>query len=387
MVIERARAAVATRMDELWPLLASWVDINSHTANRAGCDRVADALDAAFALPGLVAKRVPGDGAGDHVTYATDAFASGAGTILVGHHDTVFPPGTFEGFRRDDERCHGPGVLDMKGGLAVIRTALAALADIGALADLPIAVVSVSDEETGSVDGRRAIEAIARGAARGLVFEAGRPSDALVTLRKGTGKLQVVAKGRAAHAGNEIGNGINAIWALARLIDAVQRVPADLGERITLNVGLVSGGSAANTVPANARCEIDVRVARAQDAPRLLAAIDQIARALEPETGATFAITGGLRRQPLEHLPGTPALAARYEACARAEGLGGGDAGLVGGGSDANTLAELGIPVIDGLGPRGRGYHTHNEHAEIVTFVPRVMALVRFLTGERRDLA
>ena len=378
-MIDEARAAVAKRIDELWPLLESWVAINSYTANRAGCDRVADALDAAFALPGLIARRVPGDGAGDHVTYATAAYARGRGTILVGHHDTVFPPGTFEGFRRDDARCYGPGVLDMKGGLAVIRTALAALADTGALATLPIAVVSVSDEETGSLDGRRAIEALARGAACGLVFESGRASDALVTRRKGTGKLAVVAKGRAAHAGNDLALGVNAIWALARLIDAVQRLPSELGDDITLNVGLISGGSAANTVPAEARCEVDVRVARAVDGPRLLAAVDHIALEIERETGASFAITGGLRRQPLEHLPGTPALAARYEACARAEGLGGGDAGLVGGGSDGNTVSAVGVPAIDALGPRGRGFHTHDEYAELATFAPRANALVRFL--------
>jgi glutamate carboxypeptidase len=270
-------------------------------------------------------------------------------------------------------------VLDMKGGLAVVRTALAALADIGALDRLAIAVVSVSDEETGSVDGRRAIEGLARGAACGLVFEAGRPTDALVTRRKGTGKLAVAAKGRAAHAGNDLAVGINAIWALARFVDAVQRLPATLGGGVTLNVGTISGGSAANTVPADARCDIDLRIARADDGPTTIAAIDRIARELEAETGATFAITGGFRRQPLEHLPGTAALVARYEACARAEGLGGGDAGLVGGGSDANTLAELGVPAIDALGPRGRAYHTHDEHAEIATFAPRAMALVRFL--------
>jgi glutamate carboxypeptidase len=378
--IERARAAVARRIDELVPMLASWVEINSYTANRAGCDRVADALERAFALPGLVARRVAGEDAGDHLAFATEA--EGRRVVLVGHHDTVFPPGTFEGFRRDDARCYGPGVLDMKGGLAVVRTALAALADIGALAAIPIAVVSVSDEETGSVDGRRVIEELARGAACGLVFESGRPTDAIVTRRKGTGKLAVVAKGRAAHAGNDLALGVNAIWAIARFVDAIQRIPAELGDGITLNVGLISGGSAANTVPAEARCEIDLRIVRGIDGPRLLAAIDRVARELEAQTGATFAITGGLRRQPLEHLAGTAALAARYAACARAEGLGCDDAGLVGGGSDANTLAELGVPAIDALGPRGRGFHTHDEYAELATFEPRANALVRFLLAD-----
>lgn len=298
------------------------------------------------------------------------------GILLVGHHDTVFPPGTFVGFRRDDTKAYGPGVLDMKGGLAIIRTALAALADLGVLAELPLAVVSVSDEEIGSVDGRRVIEDLARGAAAGLVFEAGRMTDAIVTQRKGTGKLKVTARGKAAHAGNDLASGINAIWALSRFIDGVQRL-TDGGT--TVNVGLVRGGSSVNTVPAEATCDIDLRVVRGADGEQLLVAIDQLARELGEATGATFVIEGGLRRQPLERLPGTAAILERYAAAARAEGLGGDEAPLMGGGSDANTLAAIGIPAIDGLGPRGRGFHTHDEFAEVATFEPRVMALVRYL--------
>lgn len=370
-------ATITARMPECWLLLERWVGIESFTQDHAGCNRMADALVEGFALPGLTASRIAGDGAGDHVVFTTPAWRP-SGTILVGHHDTVFPAGTFVGFRRDETRCYGPGVLDMKGGLAVIRTALAALADTGQLATLPLAVVSVSDEEIGSVDGRRVLEDLGRGAGAALVFEAGRTTDAIVTRRKGTGKLVVTAKGKAAHAGNDLAAGINAIWALARFIDGVQSL-RDVGEGTTVNVGLVKGGSSANTVPAEATCEIDVRIVRGADGEKLLAAIDHLAREVAAASGATFSIGGGIRRQPLEHLPGTADLLARYAACAKAQGLGGDEAPLMGGGSDANTLSAIGVPAIDGLGPRGRFFHTHDEYAEIATFEPRVTALAAFL--------
>jgi glutamate carboxypeptidase len=365
-------------MPELWTLLERWVEISSFTADHRGCDLMADALADAFALPGLTTRRVPGDGAADHLVVTADGWRATGGTVLVGHHDTVFPAGSFVGFRRDAERAYGPGVLYMKGGLAVIRTALAALADVGALAARPLALVSVSDEETGSVDGARVLLEVGRGAAAALVFEAGRVADAIVTRRKGTGKLVVTVAGRAAHAGNDHAAGINAIWALARFIDGAQRLGAADGS-VTLNVGLVRGGTSANTVPAEARAEIDLRIVHAADGDRLLGELDRLARGLADETGARFVLEGGLRRAPLAKVAGTDAVLARYAAAARAEGLGGDEAGLMGGGSDANTLSAVGVPAIDGLGPRGKGFHTPTEHAELASFEPKVMALCRYL--------
>ncbi|HEY4239818.1 MAG TPA: M20/M25/M40 family metallo-hydrolase [Kofleriaceae bacterium] len=373
-MIEAARAVVRRLMPDLWALLEEWVSIDSYTADHAGCNRMFDSLVAAFRMPEVASYGFDGDGAGRHLVVQTRA---APGTLLVGHHDTVYPPGSFSGFRRDDTRVYGPGVLDMKGGLAVIWCALQALSDIGALEQLPVTVISISDEETGSVDGRRIIEAQAKGATAGLVFEAGRTTDAIVTRRKGTGKLVVTARGKAAHAGNDLANGINAIWALSQFIDRAHALQLEHGA--TLNVGLVSGGTAANTVPAEARCEIDLRIVRAADGDRLLTELDHVAREVGERTGARFTLEGGIRRQPLERIAGTDAIFARYAAAARAEGLGADEAPLVGGGSDANTLAALGVPAIDALGPRGRFFHTPDEYAEIATFEPRVMALVRYL--------
>ncbi len=372
-------AALTARLPELWVLLERWVEINSFTGNLAGCDAMAAELEIALALPGLVARSEPGQHAGRHVAFMTPTFLAGQRqAILIGHHDTVFPPGTFEHFRRDADHVYGPGVLDMKGGLAVVRTALAVLADCQQLAGRGIAMVSVSDEETGSVDGQRLLTELATGATAALVFEAGRVADAIVVARKGTGKLRVSVVGRAAHAGNDLNAGINAIWALARFVDRVSNLSAPDG-RVTVNVGLMHGGTSANTVPAAAQCDIDLRMVQRQDGEALLVAIQAIADELATATGAIFQFDGGIKRMPLEATPTSRALAQHYGTHAERCGLGQGLAGIMGGGSDANTTAVLGVPSIDGLGPRGKGFHTHQEFAEIATFEPKVRALLGWL--------
>ncbi|MBK9030277.1 MAG: M20 family metallopeptidase [Myxococcales bacterium] len=382
-LVDRALAAADARAPELLPLLRRWVEINSYTGNVAGCDQVADELVAGFALPGLTARRVPGHGCGAHLVWTTPAWAQAAPAqrvVLVGHHDTVFPPGTFEVWEQTGDRLRGPGVLDMKGGLATIRTALAALADVGALATLPLALCSVADEETGSSDSRTFLEDVARGAGAALVFESGRATDQIVTQRKGTGKVAVKVTGKAAHAGNNLKDGVNALWALARFIDAAQGL-TDWDTGVTVNVGLASGGTSANTVPEHASCQIDFRYVRAVDGHALMAAFDRAARAIAETTGARFVIEGGIRRAPLERTPSSTELLTRYEACAAAEGLGVGEAPLQGGGSDANTVSAIGVPAIDALGPRGKGFHTHDEYIELPTLAQRTRALVRLLAA------
>ncbi|MEZ4362573.1 MAG: M20/M25/M40 family metallo-hydrolase [Kofleriaceae bacterium] len=371
-------ARAAARLEELWPMLERWVNLNSFTGNHPGCEQVGEELERALELPGLRARRVAGRGAATHLAWTTPAWGQRPGVLLVGHHDTVFPPGTFEGFSADAEKVYGPGVLDMKGGLAIVRAALAALSDVGALADLPLALLSVSDEETGSTDGRRVVLELAGDAALGLVFEAGRANDAIVTRRKGTGKVIVTATGRAAHAGNDLAAGVNAIWALSRFIDGAQRLTRADGAA-TVNVGLVRGGTSANTVPAEARCEIDLRAVTRADADHVLDELRALAGQLGDESGASLALQGGMRRMPLEMTPRSERVAAHYGALAGALGLSAACAALVGGGSDANTLAEAGVPAIDGLGPRGRAFHTPEEHAEIASFAPRLAALLGFL--------
>ncbi|MCG8419743.1 MAG: M20 family metallopeptidase [Proteobacteria bacterium] len=379
-VMERALAAAARRHDEVLPMLERWVRQNSYSENIDGVNAVGELLAEDFALDGFALERHPGDGVGDHLIWRTPAWDAEPDrrVVLVGHHDTVFPPGTFEVWQRDGDILRGPGVLDMKGGLVIMRTALAALADVGVLAERPLSVVSVGDEEIGSRHSHSLVKAYCRGASAALVFEAGRAKDAIITRRKGTGRVTVTANGRAAHSGNHHRDGINAIWALAQFVDSAQeRTDYDAG--VTVNTGLISGGSSANTVPAQARCTIDFRFVRRKDGEDLIASLERASGEISAETGASFDVVGGIRRTPLERSEASVALYQKYAACARAAGLGHGECPLMGGGSDANTVSSVGVPAIDGLGPRGRGFHTHDEYIEVSSLAMRIEALIRFL--------
>jgi glutamate carboxypeptidase len=373
------RRAIEGRTGAMLEAIRELVDINSHTPNKAGGDRVASALVARATGLGLSARRIPSATYADHLVLSTKAAESGAAgaTLLVGHHDTVFPPGTFEGMRIDGELARGPGVLDMKGGIVVMLEALRALGQAGLLDQRAIRVILVGDEEIGSPEGRGVLEREGRGAKRALVFEAGRAADKIITRRKGTGSARVVAKGKAAHAANNHKDGVNAIWALSRFIDRAQAL-TDYARGVTVNVGLVSGGEAKNTVPDRAECQLDFRFEHLADATdtfaRLRAACEDVG-----VPGATLEISGGPQRMPLERTDGNVALFEAYSAHARAVGLGGEEAALISGGSDASTTAAIGIPSIDGLGPRGSGFHTKEELIEVASLEPKALALARLL--------
>ena len=363
-------------------LTRRWVEVNSYTTNVEGVNRVGAMLRAAFSLPSLTCDVLPGgEGFGDHLIWRTRA--PGKPILLVGHHDTVFPPGHFEGWREADGRAVGPGALDMKGGLAVIHAALAALEAVGLLATLPIMVVSVAEEEVGSPSSTVHLQRVAAGAACALVFESGRAADAIITRRKGVGALTVTARGKAAHAGNHHRDGANAIVALAQFVTAAAKL-TDYARGVTVNVGRFTGGTSKNTVPELAECMLDLRYETVSDADALVAELREAAAAVAVP-GVTLEVTGGANRLPLERTPASMALRDEYAACAAAEGLGHGEAALLGGGSDANTVAPLGVPVIDGLGPRGAGFHTSDEYVELATFAPKIRALVRFLVGRSVD--
>jgi glutamate carboxypeptidase len=369
-------AEVESRQAAMIELTRRTVEINSYTANAPGANAVGARLSEAFAWPSLEQTVVRGVSFGDHSFWRTKA--AGPPLLLIGHHDTVFPPGHFEGWSVDGQRATGPGALDMKGGLAVIWGAVAALEHLGLLSKLPLVIVSVADEEVGSPESRPHLLEAARGAAGALVFESGRAEDAIVTRRRGTGTLTFRFAGKAAHSGNAHALGKNAVWGMARFIDAAQSL-TDYSRGTTVNVGLASGGTSSNTVPAAAECSADVRFERAEDAASLLDALHEAARRAASSVGAEVVISGGVNRMPLERTAASEALFHEYAACARAAGLGWGESPLVGGGSDANTVASAGVPAIDGLGPRGEGFHTTSEWVDLGSFGPKAQALARLL--------
>lgn len=368
--------------------LAELVGVNSFTENVEGGRKVGAMLEELFAIDRLETSRVPSESGkyADHlVVRSSEAAPAEAPIALVGHLDTVFPPGTFEGYRRDGDLARGPGVLDMKGGLVVVAWALRALAQAGVLEQLPgLRVVIVADEEVGSPEGQRVIKEAIAGARGALVFEAGRKGDLVITRRKGTGALTVVAHGKAAHAGNAHKDGANALWALAKLVDRAQAL-TDYARGVTVNVGKVTGGTSKNTVPDRAEALIDLRFETRADGEALVEAIRKAAdESAAAVPGTRFELEGGIARLPLERTDASVKLMEDYAACARASGLGAGEAPLIGGGSDASTAAAIGIASIDGLGPRGIGFHTKDEQIEIVTLVQKAQALARFLAGLKR---
>lgn len=374
--MEDAAKWLRERTHEMEEALATLVAINSFTENREGGLEVGRGLEELFAVPGLSLARTSSAKYADHLVFTSE----GAGRIaLVGHLDTVFPPGTFEGFERDGDLARGPGVLDMKGGLVVVAYALKALAQSGALPALSLVIVA--DEEVGSPEGQAVIREAVAGSKSALVFEAGRKGDLVITRRKGTGSVQLTAHGKAAHAGNAHKEGVNAVWALAKLVDRLQLL-TDYGRGITVNVGKFTGGTSKNTVPDQASALVDFRFETRADGEAVVAAIrvaaDECAAAVP---GARIEVSGGIARLPLERTDESVALMNAYGEAARAAGLASGEAGLIGGGSDASTTSAIGIASIDGLGPRGIGFHTHDEQIEIATLLQKAEALARFLAA------
>ncbi len=386
--LSSALQAISTRENAMLEMLQRWVLVNSFSHNTQGVNQVANLLSRDFAVPGLIEHRHQSSSGPDHMVWTTPGWNTQPTQriLLVGHHDTVFPPGTFESWKVEGDLIRGPGVLDMKGGLAIIHTAIWALAQIDLLATLPIGIVCVGDEEIGSPNSREITEQLARGCRGGLVFEAGRKHDAIITRRKGTGKFAAHVRGVAAHAGNHHADGVNAVAALAQFITAAQSI-TDYKQGITVNVGVISGGTSANTVPENANCAIDFRFCSIQDGQKITNKLDHCARRIEASTGARFCLTGGISRPPLQRSPASQQLQQRYAACAQLDGLGGNESDLIGGGSDANTVSAVGVPTIDGLGPRGRGFHTHDEYVEKSSLQMRANALTRFLLGWTKENA
>jgi glutamate carboxypeptidase len=359
------------------------VEHSSFTADHDGVRAALDALEAM--LPSHWFKqRISSESCGGHLIVHGEKRANDGGAILVGHIDTVFARDLFSGYREEQDIGRGPGVLDMKGGLIVtLYGLLAAEAEGSALP--PWTWVIVGDEEVGSPDGAALLREQAQGASCALVFESGRAHDAIITQRKGTGSLTVRATGVAAHAGNAHDKGRNALWSIARWIDAAQSL-TDYARGVTVNVGTLHGGTSKNTVPDRATAEVDIRFVRAEDRGFLQTELARLAvdRALE---GTTIALEWGPGRAPLVRTEASAELRARYASCQREAGLGDGESPLVGGGSDASTTSDAGVPSIDALGVRGEGFHTVREYAELRTLAPKAEALARFLTALPADHA
>ncbi|MBE2247986.1 MAG: M20/M25/M40 family metallo-hydrolase [Myxococcus sp.] len=373
---------LSQRTAEVDAALRRLVEVNSFSGHREGGNELVGRLVELFTMPGLTAQRMPSGRFADHVIFRSKGQRAEAPIALLGHSDTVFPPGTFEGYRVDGPLRRGPGVLDMKGGLVSIAFALKGLAESKGLEALPpLRVVIVSDEEVGSPEGAPLIRTFISGAQACLVFEPGRSNDAIVTERQGTGSVVCRAHGKAAHSGNHYWDGVSAIRAMAKFVDAAEAV-SDRKTGTVVNVGTLSGGTSKNTVPAEATAGVDLRFQTPAEGEQLVARLKAVALAAAAGVpGSRVEVEPGSMRPPMNKASGADELRRRYGKCARAVGLSDEEAPRQGGGSDGNTAAAMGIATIDALGPRGSGFHTHDEQVDFESLLQRTRALAAFLSG------
>lgn len=306
------------------------------------------------------------------------AFDIGNGTrktIIMGHFDTVWDIGRLS-LRREDGKLYGPGVLDMKGGLIQAIWAVKALKELELLADHHIRFLCNADEELGSPSSREWIEAQAKDCRQVLVAEPTTANNhALKTGRKGTGRFYVHIKGRAAHAGNNPEDGISAIQEMSYQIQYLHSLNAPQNGT-TVNVGVASGGNKINVVAEEANLSIDVRVTRLDEAERIHKAIYGSQAKL---AGIELTITGGMVRPPMERNEAAGKLFGIAQQAAKALGFEVEEAS-VGGGSDGNFTAAMGIPTLDGLGATGAGPHAEYEHIIIEDLPKRSALLAELIT-------
>lgn len=368
-------------LDDALRLLACESPSDDLAAVERSAAVTADVLGARFASAGLdtVVETLEIGG----VTHLRWRFGGPTRVLLLGHHDTVWPHGSLAQHpaRVADGVLTGPGCFDMVIGLVQAAHAVASLArESGAAAVAGVTLLVTGDEETGSATSRALLEQEARGAAAVLVLEASGPGGALKTARKGTGMYTVAADGRAAHAGLEPEAGVNAAVELAHQIQAIVALgDAAAGTTVTPTSGRI--GTTLNTVPARAEVDVDVRAWSAAELERVDAALREMAAVLP---GARVSVSGGVNRPPLERRRAADLFA---RAARLAPGVGVPDLAecAVGGASDGNFTAGLGVATLDGLGGVGGGAHADDEHVVTAQIAPRtrlLAALIADLLGD-----
>jgi len=353
-----------SRRDELIALLKELVECESPSDDAAAVNQFQDLLVAGSA--GLARPKFTKSAGAYGRNLRLDFVLPGPrrktpGWILgVGHADTVWSLGTLQSmpFQRHSGRLWGPGVLDMKAGLAFFLYAMKALRELDLPVSRKVSLWVVSDEEVGSTGSRAQTEALAREASAVLVLEPGTGLDGkLKTARKGVGDYKMSVRGKAAHAGIDFEAGASAIVELARQVARLTEF-TDLKKGLTVNPGVIGGGTRTNVVAAEAHAEVDVRVARLQDAKPL----DRKFQALKPfDKRCSLEVTGGLNRPPLERSREIAALfrtAKRLSEAHLGRTL---EESSTGGGSDGNFTAALGVPTLDGIGAVGEGAHAPHE--------------------------
>ena len=361
--------------DEILDGIRTWVEAETPTDDAPAVNRLMDRVAGDFAALGAGVERVPGRGGfGDHLSVRSAwGDNDGPGVLVLCHLDTVHPIGTLARypFRVEGDAAYGPGIYDMKGGAYLAYYAYRHLVRTGRTTPLPVRLLYVSDEEVGSVTSRALIEAEGRRARYVLVTEPARDGGRVVTARKGTARFRITFRGRPAHSGSRHADGRSAIRELARQVLVLEGL-TDYARGVTVNVGVVRGGTRENVVPEEALALVDLRLPTLALGAELVERI----RGLAPfDPDVRIEVEGGLNRPPFER---SPAIAALFEHARRlAAGIGFAlEDTATGGGSDGNFTAAT-VPTLDGLGVDGDGAHTHDERLFVSSLAPRATLLLR----------
>jgi glutamate carboxypeptidase len=351
-----------------------WVEIETPTEAPDQVNRLATLVADGYRDLPVAIERIAGhSGCGDHIVVRSSWGQPAPGILVLSHLDTVHPLGFIARlpFRIEGDSAFGPGIYDMKGGAYLAYHAFAQLCATPARSPLGITQLYVSDEEIGSPTSRALIEAEGRKAKYVLVTEPARDGGKIVTGRKGVGRFEVFVTGVPAHAGSRPADGRSAIRELANIIQTLEAMN-DLNRGVTVNVGVVRGGTRPNVIAEQAYAEVDLRV------PSIAAADDLVARILNLKSrteGVSVKVTGGLNRPPYEKGNAGAALYEHARTLAAELGFDLLDT-FTGGGSDGNFTAPH-TATLDGLGVDGKGAHTHYEQMYISSIEPRARLLHR----------
>jgi glutamate carboxypeptidase len=355
---------------ELLAGIRRWVEIESHTADPDGLGRILADAEALYRAAGFATERAPGAPGGAGHLIARSPWGSGPGILILSHLDTVHPKGVLARlpFRIEGDNAYGPGIYDMKGGAY-----LACRAATEGPVPLPVTHLLTSDEEIGSPSSRDLILRLAEAARVVLVTEPAREGGRIVTARKGVARWDIRAHGRPAHAGAQHEKGRSAIVEIARQVLRLSAM-TDYARGITVNVGLISGGTGANVVPEEAWIRVDCRIPTVEAAEEMQARMAALAPV---DAEVRLEVTGGLDRPPYEKSAEIAALFEHAKGLAAEIGWELRDV-ATGGGSDGNFTAPI-RPTLDGLGVDGDGAHTLGERLYIGSLVPRQRLMRRLL--------
>jgi glutamate carboxypeptidase len=368
-VVSASEGRLKARLREL-------VVVESPSEDKAAVDRAGTLVAGWVEALGGKVKRYRQKAFGDVLELRFGPARSKRGRVLLlGHLDTVWPMGTLAKmpWREAEGKLWGPGVLDMKAGVVMALEAVSALRALDA--ERPVTLLLVSEEEVGSPVSRGITERLAAESAAVLVLE---PAQGLAykTARKGVGNYGLRVEGVGAHAGVDFGSGRSAVLEMARLVERVSGF-TDLSKGLTVNVGVIAGGTRSNVVAAECRAEVDVRIVKARDAVR----VEKLFRGLKvADTACRLTISGGINRPPMERKAGTVALFRLAKRLAAEMGLEL-DEAATGGGSDGNFTAGMGVPTLDGMGAVGAGAHAAHEHVVVRHLVERAVLLAGVIAG------